>query len=100
VLGLSRRPERRDLFDRVFDGRVPPEDDLFALLAQADVDTLPSMYVGCGTEDELYDGNVRFVDQAVADGVDVQVDFRAGQHEWGLWDRGIRDVLAWLPIGR
>jgi S-formylglutathione hydrolase FrmB len=100
VVGLGRLPERREFFDRVFDGDVPPEDDLFALLAAADVDTLPSMYVGCGTEDALYDGNVRFVDEAVADGVDVHVDFGPGEHEWGLWDRAVRDVLAWLPIGR
>jgi S-formylglutathione hydrolase FrmB len=100
VVGLGRLPERREFFDRVFDGDVPPDDDLFALLAAADVDTLPSMYVGCGTEDALYDGNVRFVDEAVADGVDVHVDFGPGEHEWGLWDRAVRDVLAWLPIGR
>ena len=61
---------------------------------------LPSLYVGCGTEDELFDGSVRFVDAAVADGVDVHVDFRPGEHEWGLWDAIIRDVLAWLPLAR
>ena len=97
---LTRGPDPRNFVERVFQGAAGPEDDLFALLAAADVDTLPSMYVGCGTEDELYPGNVRFVDAAVADGVDVQVDFRAGEHEWGLWDRTVRDVLAWLPIGR
>jgi len=24
----------------------------------------------------------------------------AGEHEWGLWDATIRDVLAWLPLAR
>jgi S-formylglutathione hydrolase FrmB len=28
------------------------------------------------------------------------VDFRAGEHEWGVWDAAIRDVLAWLPVRR
>ncbi len=100
VVALSRAPQPREVFARVYDGHVGAEDDLFALLAAADVDTLPSLYVGCGTEDELYDMNVRFVDEAVADGVDVQVDFGPGEHEWGLWDRTVRDVLAWLPVGR
>jgi S-formylglutathione hydrolase FrmB len=92
-------PERRPLFDRVFDGRVGPEDDLFALLAAADAAGLPSLFVGCGTEDHLYDGSVRFVDEAVAAGAEVHTDFRPGEHEWGLWDAMIRDVLAWLPLG-
>ena len=30
-------------------------------------------------------------------GVDVTVDFRPGEHEWGLWDDLIQDVIAWLP---
>ncbi|HYO38786.1 MAG TPA: alpha/beta hydrolase family protein [Nocardioidaceae bacterium] len=91
-------PERRPLFDRVFDGQVGPDDDLFALLAGADTDALPALFVGCGTEDPLYGSSVRFSDEAAAAGVDVHVDFRPGEHEWGLWDATIRDVLAWLPL--
>jgi S-formylglutathione hydrolase FrmB len=91
---------RRPLFDRVFDGRIGPGDDLFALLAAADPSTLPALYVGCGTEDHLYDASVRFVADATAAGVDLHVDFRPGEHEWGLWDAAIRDVLAWLPLRR
>ena len=98
VRTLSGLRERREVFDRVFDGHLREQDDLFALLAAAEVDTLPSLYVGCGTEDALIDGNVRFVDEATAAGADVQVDFRPGEHEWGLWDTAIRDVLAWLPL--
>ena len=87
----------------------PIENSIDALLGKSyrhgfvtdiDSDTLPPLYVGCGTEDELNDGNMRFVDAAVADGVDVHVDFRPGEHEWGLWDATVRDVLAWLPLAR
>jgi S-formylglutathione hydrolase FrmB len=94
------QPDRRPLFDRVFDGRVGPQDDLFALLAAADADALPSLFVGCGTQDHLHDASVRFVDQATAAGLDVHVDFRSGGHEWGVWDATIRDVLDWLPLRR
>ena len=97
---ISQDEWRKPLMQRVFDGRVGPRDDLFALLADADVESLPSLYVGCGTEDHLYEHNVRFVDAATAAGVDVHVDFRAGEHEWGVWDAAIRDVLAWLPVRR
>ncbi len=80
--------------------RSGPHDDLFALLDDADIESLPSVYVGCGTEDHLFAGNVRFVDEATRAGVDVHVDFRPGEHEWGMWDATIRDVLAWLPLAR
>jgi putative tributyrin esterase len=97
---LSTVPWRADLFRRVFDGRIGPDDDLFTLLAGADVEALPSFYVGCGTGDHLYASSLRFVDEATAAGLDVHVDFRPGEHEWGLWDASIRDVLAWLPLQR
>ena len=97
---ISQDEWRKPLIQRVFDGRIGPQDDLFALLEDADVESLPSLYVGCGTEDHLYEQNLRFVDEATAAGVDVQVDFRAGEHEWGVWDATIRDVLAWLPVRR
>jgi putative tributyrin esterase len=98
LVALSATAERRGLFDRVFDGRVGPEDDLFELLARSDVEALPSFYVGCGTADHLYDSSFRFVEEATAAGLDVRVDFRPGEHEWGVWDATIQDVLAWLPL--
>lgn len=96
---ITHDPSRRPLVRRVFDHRLQPHDDLFALLGAADVDALPSVFVGCGTEDALYDGNVRFLDAATDAGLDVHVDFRPGEHEWDVWDAMIRDVLAWLPLG-
>ena len=96
---ISRDPWRRPLFQRVFDGEVGPQDDLYTLLGEAEIESLPSLYLGCGTEDHLFAGNERFVDEATLAGVDVHVDFRPGEHEWGLWDATIRDVLAWLPLG-
>ena len=97
---ISQDEWRKPLIQRVFDGRIGPQDDLFALLEDADVESLPTLSVGCGTEDHLYEHNLRFVDEATGAGVDVQVDFRAGEHEWGVWDATIRDVLAWLPVRR
>ncbi len=97
VAALSREPWRQELFERVFDGPVGPDDDLFTLLAGADPDALPALHLGCGTEDHLLGSTVRFADAATAAGVDVHVDLRPGGHEWQVWDRMLPDVLAWLP---
>jgi putative tributyrin esterase len=93
-----------DLWDRVLGGppagRRGTEDDLRWLVEQAVAAgvELPALYVGCGTEDRLFAQNQLFIDRLARLGVAVQTDFRPGDHEWGLWDRMIQDVLAWLPL--
>ena len=90
-------PERAELLRRIFDGTIPDEADLFHLLEAVDPASVPPLYVGCGTEDVLHDANQRLVAAATEAGVDVTSDFRPGEHEWGLWDAAIPDVIAWLP---
>jgi putative tributyrin esterase len=70
------------------------------LLARHPAEEMPPVFVGCGTDDPLYDDNARFAAQAATAGLDVRTDFRPGGHEWELWDAVIRDVLAWLPLRR
>ena len=96
VVGLAAGGTRDTLFDRVYDGPPGPRDDLFALLAEAE--DVPPLHVSCGTEDVLVDSNHRFVAAAEERGVEVTTDFRPGEHEWGLWDTVIREVIDWLPI--
>lgn len=90
------RPERADLLDRVFGGEVGDDQDVLMLLERAT--GVPPLYVGCGTEDELLPGNEKFAAAATAAGIDVTLDLRPGEHEWGLWDAVIQDVIAWLPL--
>jgi len=99
VRGLLLRDERAEIVQRVFDGTFSAQDDLYDLLAEADPEALPPLYIACGTEeDRLMEANTRLADQARALGVDVTTDFRPGVHEWGLWDDVIQDVIAWLPL--
>jgi len=89
-------PERAELLQRIFDGTIPDEVDLFRLLENADPATLPPLYVGCGTGDVLFEANQRLAASATAARVTVTTDFRPGEHEWGLWEAMIPDVMAWL----
>ena len=93
---IARQPDRDEIVGRVFDHRIGPGDDLFALLETAD--HVPPLHVSCGTDDVLAASNRRFVTAAEAAGVDVTSDFRPGEHVWPLWDAVIQDVIAWLPL--
>ena len=97
---LPPRPEDPELYARVFGdqpvGDTP--DDLLWLVGQADPASLPSLWVGCGTDDLLLDSNVQFVEACTGIGIDVTTSLVEGEHEWGLWDREIQQVLAWLPL--
>ncbi|MEU5722028.1 alpha/beta hydrolase family protein [Micromonospora sp. NPDC047738] len=82
------------------DREVPgTDDDTVALLERVGSD-LPALYVACGTEDFLYEDNIRFVEAARRRGVPVTVEFSPGDHDWAYWDAKIQDVLAWLPLRR
>ncbi|MGP9537371.1 alpha/beta hydrolase [Brachybacterium sp. AOP43-C2-M15] len=73
-------------------------DDLVGLLGAADPQTLPALFLDCGTEDGLLEQNQRFIDAAERSSVDLTSRLRPGDHAWEFWDQGIQDVLDWLPI--
>jgi putative tributyrin esterase len=58
----------------------------------------PALYQACGTEDFLYQGNVRFREHCRSLKLDLTYEEEPGTHEWGFWDRKIQSVLKWLPI--
>ncbi|MGK5442445.1 alpha/beta hydrolase [Micromonospora sp. URMC 105] len=93
------RPVDRAVWHTVWGEREVPgsDDDTVALLDRVGGEP-PALYVACGTEDFLYEDNVRFVEAARARDVPVTVDFSPGDHDWAYWDEKIRDVLAWLPL--
>jgi putative tributyrin esterase len=68
------------------------------LLEEVDPTTVAPLYIGCGTDEErLLEPNRLLAARAAERGIDVTTDFRPGDHEWGLWDAVIPDVIAWLP---
>ncbi|MDY0290282.1 MAG: alpha/beta hydrolase family protein [Sphaerochaeta sp.] len=78
--------------DRVEGG----EHDLFALASNSGA-TRADLFMSCGTEDFLYEGNVRFRD-SFSDSFNLTYHEQEGAHTWDYWDRNIQRVLDWLPI--
>ena len=101
ALDIVRRAEeplrREEMQGRVFGGPPRPEHDLFALLDRAQPDDVPPLHITCGAEDRLLEDSQKFIRSAEAMGLDVTSNFPPGDHEWGLWDRVIQDVIAWFP---
>jgi putative tributyrin esterase len=74
--------------------------DLFWLAEQIAASQWKDMpfYQWCGTEDFLYEDNLRFRDHASKHGLNLTYEEGSGDHSWGHWDRMIQRVLEWLPL--
>ncbi|MDO4549069.1 MAG: alpha/beta hydrolase-fold protein [Clostridia bacterium] len=95
---VHNMPVRRETlrFDRVLKGifgenlRVP-EGAILTKLADKAASSganVPIMMT-CGTEDELYAGNVDTYEYLKGKGMNVTFDEWPGIHEWGFWDKSI-----------
>ena len=97
---LYQPPNTADprMWQRILGGQpiADTPNDLFHLIAQAKEP--PPLYLCCGTDDVVYDDNVRFVEACRRHGVTLESQLGPGAHEWGYWDAKIQDVLAWLPL--
>ena len=72
-------------------------NDLFAAASQLkDSPLRPEIYMWCGTEDFLYDQNVRMRDHLCALGYPLRYEESPGDHQWKYWDAKIQTVLDWL----
>lgn len=92
----------RDLFHLIYGDKdiENTELDLLWLLKEGNKnkELKPALYQACGTEDFLYEANVKFKEACEQTGYNLTVDFGPGDHDWGYWDEKIQDVLNWLPI--
>ncbi len=97
---MNRRAgEWNDLFLAIFGEvkQVPDREDLFKLVEEAAADTVkPRLYVGIGTEDFLYEENVRFRQKVESLALDFTYRESPGTHNWAFWDEYIQYVLKWM----
>jgi S-formylglutathione hydrolase FrmB len=108
ALDMAHRPQegdpefRREL-EHVFgdlSALAGSENDLLHLAAELarSRGPRPVLYQWCGTEDFLYQDNLRFRDHARRVGLDLLYEEGPGTHEWAYWDQVIQRVLDWLPL--
>lgn len=71
------------------------ESDLIGLLNRPKQDRARFLQ-WCGTEDFLYEANLRFRDAAKESGLNHIYREGTGDHSWQHWDREIQGVLDWL----
>ena len=74
------------------------ENDLFASAERlkASGKALPDVYMWCGTEDFLYDQNVRMRDHLNNLGYNLTYTECPGDHQWKYWDEHIQKGIEWL----
>ena len=76
-------------------------NDLFAAAEELkDSPIKPDVYMWCGTEDFLYDQNVRMRDHLTKLGYNLKYEESPGDHSWPYWDAKIQTVLDWLIPGK
>ena len=75
-------------------------NDLFDLASRRAEEgcALPKLYLTCGTEDFLYEDNVRFKAHLERLGIEFAYHEEPGVHSWEYWDRNIQRVIEWLPL--
>lgn len=88
-----------ELYQSIFGDapQVPEDDNLFALAKkQNQSPNKPRLFVGIGTEDYLYEENVRF--RELVKSLDYDFTYREshGVHCWEFWDEYIQYVLEWM----
>jgi len=90
------RGEFMDFYDAPVGERN--QNDLFYLAENIIKSGLPKprVYVWCGTEDFLYEDNVKFKKFMEKTDFDFTYEQSAGDHSWGYWDTKIQTVLKFI----
>ncbi len=59
-------------------------------------ETLPGIFIACGTEDMLCPLNRAFDAFLTELGVAHEAHFAPGEHNWSFWDPWLRRAIPWL----
>lgn len=96
-----------DIKNRIFDNvlvpvfgeemNIPDEEDLFFLAEKTNSNPLkPRIFIGVGTEDFLYESNIKLKEKFEQLEYDFTYRESSGTHSWAFWDEYIQYVLEWM----
>jgi putative tributyrin esterase len=69
------------------------ENDIFAILATADLNALPYFYMDCGASDDFCAVNRQFAEKLCERRAHYEYHEVPGEHSWKYWDQRIRVLL-------
>lgn len=73
------------------------KNDIYFLFDRAiKKNTVPGLYIACGTEDSFYEDHLKLKNYLDTNQIPYVNNEKKGQHEWRLWDVFIEDVLSWM----
>ncbi len=81
----------------VFGGEIPNTADLFYLAEKHNSDEIkPRLYMTVGTEDFMYDDNLKLSKHIKSLEYDYEYVETPGSHSWNLWDETVQAALKWI----
>ncbi len=81
----------------VFGDEIPKSADLFSLAVEHNCDEIkPRLYMTVGTNDFMYDDNVRLSNEFKKLNYDYKYVETTGGHSWELWDNTVQSALEWI----
>ena len=95
---IETQPPWQQEYKLIFGGNVGgTQDDVLALLEQADRSAMPALWMCCGDQDFLVGDNRRAHKYMESLGIPHHYREDAGcAHSWDYWDRVVQDALAFF----
>jgi S-formylglutathione hydrolase FrmB len=94
---VAGAPERVREMSLIFgDNPKGGPDDLMEIIALADRETLPALYMDCGADDFLFDANQKMHRHLESLGIRHEYHEDQGNHNWEYWDRRIQISLEFI----
>lgn len=91
--GTEMEGEFRAIFGQEL--TIAPEEEIFSLVRGL-TSPLPRIYMACGEQDALYEGNVRLDETLTALSLPHRFDHRPGLHCWPFWNESLEDAFSYF----
>ncbi|NFG63366.1 alpha/beta hydrolase family protein [Clostridium sp. CMCC3677] len=106
VVDIKNFPNNKDVqmkdFDLIYGNHKieGTKNDLYYLIREENIEALShlNVYQCCGTEDFLYEDNIKFRDNIKHKLPNYIYSEGPGSHEWNFWDYQIKKIINWLPL--